>query len=49
VSEFELETIEVERYLTTGETGDTLAIVTAACVYNNDCGKGGFCCGGFCC
>lgn len=50
VSEFELETIEIEKYLTLDETGDTVIRVTAAyCYYHADCGKGAFCCGGFCC
>lgn len=50
VSELELETIEVEKYLTLDETGDTVIRVTAAyCYYDGDCGKGSYCCGGYCC
>jgi subtilisin family serine protease len=45
----ELDTIELEQYLTTDENNiDYLTIVTAACYYNADCGKGAFCQGGFC-
>jgi len=45
----ELDEIESEQYLTLDENENTVLLVTLACYYNGDCGKGGFCCGGFCC
>ncbi len=45
----ELDTVELEQYLTTDENNvDYLTIVTAACYYDADCGKGAFCAGGNC-
>jgi hypothetical protein len=45
----ELDVVELEQYLTTDENNvDYLTIVTAACYYDADCGKGAFCQGGFC-
>jgi len=45
----ELDAVELEQYLTTDENNvDYLTIVTAACYYDADCGKGAFCQGGFC-
>lgn len=49
-SETELDTVEVEKYLTVDENENTVLQVTlSVCYYHNDCGKGAFCCGGFCC
>jgi hypothetical protein len=45
----ELDAVELEQYLTTDENNvDYLTIVTAACYYDADCGKGAFCAGGNC-
>jgi hypothetical protein len=45
----ELDVVELEQYLTTDENNvDYLTIVTAACYYDADCGKGAFCAGGNC-
>lgn len=44
----ELDSVEFEKYLTEIEGVDTLTVVTAACSYDGDCGKGAFCQGGQC-
>jgi len=47
-SQEELNEIEIEQYLSVDENENTVLLVTLACYYNADCGKGGFCAGGFC-
>lgn len=45
----ELDSVELERYLTVDENDDTVLRVTpAVCYYNADCGKNQVCFGGFC-
>jgi hypothetical protein len=45
----ELDSVELERYLTVDENDNTILQVTpASCYYNGDCGKGQVCFGGFC-
>jgi len=45
----ELDSVELERYLTVDENNNTILQVTpAVCYYNEDCGKGAVCFGGFC-
>jgi len=44
----ELDTVEIEKYLTEIDGVDTLTVVTGACVYNDDCAKNQVCFGGSC-
>lgn len=45
----ELDSVELERYLTTDENeNDVLRVTPAVCYYNGDCGKNQVCFGGYC-
>lgn len=44
----ELDSVEIEKYLTEVDGVDTLTVTPAVCYYDGDCGKGGFCAGGNC-